>query len=69
MKSKIEGNQNCRCWNKVRRCWGNFWVLGTAGTAWRHPFGRQAPYQWCVVLWFTKNAVFRIFRGTETAWR
>jgi len=24
MESKIEGNQNCRGWNKVRRCWGNF---------------------------------------------
>jgi len=44
MESKIEGNQNCKGWNKVRRCWGKFWVPWTARTAWRHPIGRQAPY-------------------------
>jgi len=36
-----------------------------AGTAWRHPFGSQAPYQWCVVFWFMKNVVFRIFAEQE----
>jgi len=61
MKSKIEGNQNCRGWNMVHRCWGNFWVSRTVGIAWRHLIGRQGPYQWCALLWFTKNVVFRIF--------
>jgi len=33
MESKIEGSQNCRGWNKVRRCEEDFWVPGTVGTA------------------------------------
>jgi len=69
MESKIEGNQNYRGWNKVRRCEEDLWVPGTAGTAWRQPIGRQAPYQWGVVLWFRKNAIFCTFRGTGTAQR
>jgi len=36
-----------------------------AGTTWRHLIGCQAPYQSCVVFWFTKNVVFHIFTEQE----
>jgi len=32
---------------EIHRCEWDVWVPGTAGTAWWHPIGRQAPYQIC----------------------
>jgi len=43
----------------------DFWVPGTVGTAWRHPIGRQAPHQRCVVFWSWKMLFFVLFAQQE----
>jgi len=43
----------------------DFWVPRIAGTAWRHPIGRQAPYQRGAWVLLTKNIVFLLFAQQE----
>jgi len=48
---------NLGAWDKVHRCYEEFWVPGIKGIACRHSVCRQAPYQCCelgefMVLWW-----------------
>jgi len=61
VKSAMEEDQGVLGASQVQG--EDFWVPGTAGTAWRHPIGRQAPCHRGVWVLFTKNDVFRTFRA------